>query len=131
MTYQEMMAKVQANKSSMVNIPISRDWNYKEPYKFITINFEQLEDSKIDVTVAFKAGDKIVEKSFLFHTEGKASHYWNEFIDSAFPEARDRTLDEVLGRPFAAEIVKNDKFDNIRVLSGYKGDYPDEVEGLE
>lgn len=131
MTYQEMMAKVKANKSNMTSIPVSRAWNYGEPYKAIVIELVEKEDSQVDVTIAFKAGGKIIEKTFQFTTEGKASFYWNEFVDAAFPEAGDRTWDEVLGRPFSTEIVKNDKFDNLRVLSGYKGDYPEEVEGLE
>lgn len=131
MTYQEMMARVKANKSNMTSIPVSRAWNYKEPYKVIVIDLVKKEDSQVDVIIAFKVGDKIVEKTFLFNTEGKAAHFWNEFIDNAFPEAGDRTWDEVLGRPFSAEIVKNDKYENLHVLSGYKGDYPDEVEGLE
>ena len=131
MTYKEMMEKVKANKSNMASVPVSRAWNYKEPYKVIVINIVEQEDSQVAVTVAFKVGGKIIEKTFTFTTEGKASFYWNEFIDNAFPEAGDRTWDEVLGRPFSAEIVKNDKFENLHVLSGYKGDYPDEVEGLE
>lgn len=131
MTYQEMMAKVNANKSNMGSIPVSRVWNYNEPYKVIIIDFVEQEGTQVDVTIAFKAGGKIVEKVFQFHTEGKAAHFWNEFIDTAFPEVGDRTWDEVLGRPFSAEIVKNDKFENLHILSGYKGDYPDDVEGLE
>ena len=131
MTYKEMMEKVKANKSNMASVPVSRVWNYKEPYKVIVIDFVEQEDSQVAVTVAFKVGGKIIEKTFQFTTEGKASFYWNEFVDAAFPEAGDRTWDEVLGRPFSAEIVKNDKFDNLRVLSGYKGDYPEDVEGLE
>lgn len=131
MTYQEMMAKMKANKRNMGNIPVSRAWNYAEPYKVIVIDFVEQEESQVEVTIAFKAGGKIVEKTFQFHTEGKAAHFWNEFIDNAFPEADNRTWDEVLGRPFSAEIVKNDKFENLHILSGYKGDYPAEVEGLE
>ena len=131
MTYQEMMERMKVNKSNMGSIPVSRVWNYNEPYKVIIIDFVEKEDGQVDVTIAFKTGGKIVEKTFLFHTEGKAAHFWNEFIDSAFPEVGDRTWDEVLGRPFSAEIVKNEKFENLHILSGYKGDYPDEVEGLE
>lgn len=131
MTYQEMMAKLMDKKGSVSRNPVSRVWNYKEPYKVIVIDFAEQEDSLVDVTIAFKAGDKIVEKTFQFHTEGKAAHFWNEFVDNAFPDAGERTWDEVLGRPFSAEIVKNDKFENLHILSGYKGDYPDEVEGLE
>lgn len=131
MTYKEMMERVKANRSNVPNIPVSRVWNYKEPYKAIVIDFVEQEESQVDVTIAFKAGGKIVEKTFQFHTEGKAAHFWNEFIDSAFPEVGDRTWNQVLGRPFSAEIVKNEKFENLHILSGYKGDYPDEVEGLE
>ena len=131
MTYQEMMTKVNANKSNMASIPVSHAWNYSQPYKATVINFVEQEGSRVDITIAFKAGGKIIEKTFQFHTEGKAAHFWNEFIDNAFPEVGDRTWDEVLGRPFSAEIVKNETYDNLHILSGYKGDYPDEVEGLE
>lgn len=131
MTYQELMARVNANKSNMGNIPVSRAWNYNEPYKAIIMECTEKEGSQIEVTIAFKAGANIVEKTFLFYTEGKAAHFWNEFIDNAFPEADELTWDQVLGRPFVVEIIKNDRFDNLRVLSGYLGEYPDEVEGLE
>lgn len=131
MTYKEMMDKVKANKGNVANIPISRSWNYKEPYKVIVVDMVEKEESQVEVVIAFKAGDKIIEKIFQFHTEGKAAHFWNEFVENAFPDVGERTWDEVLGRPFSAEIIKNDKFENLHVLSGYKGDYPDEVEGLE
>ena len=131
MTYQELMAKVKNSKSGMANIPVSRSWNYNEPCKMIVTACEPKEGSQVDITVAFKASGKIIEKTFQFTTEGKASFFWNQFVDNAFPDAEDRNWDDVIGRPFSAEIVKNDSYDNLHVLSGYRGDYPEEVEGLE
>ena len=116
MTYQEMMEKVNSNKGLKGNIPVSRVWNYNEPCKVVIIDFVEKNDSQIDVTIAFKVGNKIIEKIFSFHTEGKASHFWNEFIENAFPNTDDLTGDDILGRPFVAEIVRNDRFENIKVF---------------
>ena len=39
--------------------------------------------------------------------------------------------EDVFGRPFVAKIVKNDRYENIKVISGYMGDFPEVPEGLE
>lgn len=131
MTYQEMMEKINMNKGSKGNVAVGRVWKYNDPIKVVIIDLDEKQDSQIDVTIAFKAGNKIIEKIFPFHTEGKASNYWNEFIEKAFPKVDELTGDDILGRPFVVEIVRNERFDNIKVLSGYEGDFPEEAEGLE
>lgn len=134
MTYADMMAKVNASKGTVTKarIGISHKWNYDEPYKMICLDFKETDNGKMDVTYGFKVNGEFVEFTRGYPIEGKAAYYWDQFINSAFPYASDDvTLDMLLGRPFSAEIVKNDGFNNIKVLSGYKGDFPDEMEGLE
>lgn len=134
LTYTEMMKRVQINRGTVCNsrIGVTHKWNYAEPYKMICLEFKEVGDSKIEVTYGIKVGEEFVEKSRLYSTEGKAAYYWEQFIEAAFPYASEETtLDMLLGRPFAAEIVKNEGYDNIKVLSGYRGEFPDEVEGLE
>ena len=131
MTYQEMMEKINNNKGTKGGVAVSRVWNYNEPYKVVIIDFVEKNNSQIEVTIAFKVGNKIIEKIFHFQTEGKAAHFWNEFIENAFPDTDDLTGDDILGRPFVAEIVKNERYENIKVLSGYEGEFPEAAEGLE
>lgn len=130
MTYQEMMERVNANRTNSRPVPISRAWNYEEPYKMIIIESQESDDVHFNVTVAFKVENKIVERTFLFSKEGKASYFWEEFFSSAFPNVEETTWDQIYGRPFAAKIIKNGAYDNLKVLSGYKGEFPEEPEGL-
>lgn len=133
MTYDEMMEQLQLNRSNCYKRVIGgfHKWNYGEPYKMVCLNCKEETGNKVELTFAFKVDEEFVQKKQTYILEGNGSFYWNQFISGAFPNISDDfTTDMLIGRPFVAEIVKNGGFDNLHVLSGYSGDFPEVVEGL-
>ena len=132
MTYEEMMSQLQLNRSNSSKRAIGSffKWNYNEPYKMVCLACKE-EIPKVELTFAFKVEDEFLQKKQTYIVDGTGVFFWKQFIESAFPTISDDfTIDMLIGRPFVAEIVKNGGFDNLRVLSGYTGDFPEEVEGL-
>ncbi len=131
-TYDEMMSKVRSNKGNTLARYRTHKWNYKEPYKMMFTEVKEQEKGRLQITVGFKVDDEFLEKNFTFIVDGNALFYYEQFMEKAFPGAPEElSFDAFLGRPFSAEIIKKDGFDNLSILSGYKGEYPEEPEGLE
>lgn len=134
MKYEEIIAKMNEKRRSAGGkslLAVSHKWDYNKPYRMMIEDYREVDDARIELTFGIKVDKEFAEKALLFTTDGRGSYYWTNFIAEAFPnEPEGLTLDMIIGRPFVAEIKKNDRFDNIQVLSGYEGDYPDEVEGL-
>ena len=131
-TYEEMMSKIRSNKGNTLARYRTHKWNYEEPYKMMFTEVKEQENGRLQITVGFKVDDEFLEKNFLFIAEGSGSYYYEQFMEKAFPGASEEMpFDVFLGRPFSAEIIKKDGYDNLHVLSGYKGEYPEEAEGLE
>ena len=132
MTYEEMMQQLQYNRSNSSKSVIGNffKWNYGEPYKMICLDCKE-EFPKVELTFAFKVDDEYVQKKQEYTVDGNAAFFWKQFIENAFPNVSEElTIDMIIGRPFVAEIIKNGNFDNLHVLSGYTGDFPEDVEGL-
>jgi hypothetical protein len=131
MKYEDLLQKMQERRRNKlgINHSLGHRWDYNRPYEMLITDIAEGESGRLNITFAIKLEKDYVEKTISFITEGKGAFFWDDFITKAFPNPPEGlSLEDIIGRPFRAEIVKNDRYDNISILSGYTGSYSDEVE---
>lgn len=115
MNLTELTAKIAENKKyDNVTVRQQKTWEYDKTYKCYLYNCD-IANGYFNVDVAIEvANDSFCEKNFTFRMEGYAKKYFDNFLDTAFPDQSESlNINDILGKAFIGKVVENDGYDNL------------------
>lgn len=138
----EILNSIMSNREGLEDFRLeTTPWKYDTPYKCVVLNLTQSNSSYVfDIGICISEDENVfVQEQFHFFTSEKAMKYLSRFLNKAFPQCREYSAKDIIGRSFIGQITQQGEYNNIvavdkcdnPVIDDFALEFDDAVSGVE